>query len=194
MSAADVAFARALEHWRAESLEEAHADCLEAIGHDDGHIGARCSPRRSSAGGRDWTGRGAALACRGPIPRRGRCARLLARAQRTPATSRRPSARRPRRAASPGSSDAAAEHALALIALGVRTRRRRPGEGGRGGRHDARALWVVADTLLRLGAASGRLALARARAGHGARPATASWHAIEATRSASAARRARPSG
>ena len=40
MLAADVAFARALEHWQAESLQEAHAACLEAIGHDEGHVGA----------------------------------------------------------------------------------------------------------------------------------------------------------
>jgi len=40
MSAADVAFARALQHWQAESLQEAHAACLEAIGYEEGHIGA----------------------------------------------------------------------------------------------------------------------------------------------------------
>ncbi len=40
MSAANVAFARALQHRQAESLQEAHAACLEVIGHDESHIAA----------------------------------------------------------------------------------------------------------------------------------------------------------
>ena len=40
MSAADAAFACALEHWRAESLPAAHATCLEALGHDADRVGA----------------------------------------------------------------------------------------------------------------------------------------------------------
>ncbi len=40
MSAADAAFACALEHWQAGSWQAAHAACLEALGHDEGHVAA----------------------------------------------------------------------------------------------------------------------------------------------------------
>ena len=40
MPTADAAFARALGHWRAGSLQEAHAACLEALAHDGAHIAA----------------------------------------------------------------------------------------------------------------------------------------------------------
>ncbi|MDQ3722917.1 MAG: hypothetical protein M3376_07600, partial [Actinomycetota bacterium] len=40
MSAADAAFARALEHWRDDSLQEAHAACLAALDHDERHVPA----------------------------------------------------------------------------------------------------------------------------------------------------------
>lgn len=208
MSAADAAFARALEHWRAESLREAHAACLKALGHDAGHVAAAVLASeillRVGEAGR-------AVALLADVVRRSpgeSAARvLLARAQRIAGelTAAERSAAAARRL-SPGSGEAAAEHALALIALGRHDEAAAAlGEAAAAAGEDPHAHWVVADTLLRLGrrtrSADGgdrdsredrddRLARARAAFAQAVAldPAAADWHAAEALRATSANR------
>ncbi|HEV2059346.1 MAG TPA: hypothetical protein VGR11_08305, partial [Solirubrobacteraceae bacterium] len=86
MSAADVAFARALEHWQAESLQESHAACVDALRHDAGHVAAAvlASEILLRVG---EAGRGVALLADvvRRAPEDGAARVLLARAQRTAA-------------------------------------------------------------------------------------------------------------
>lgn len=197
MSAADAAFARALEHWQAESLQEAHAACLEALGHDERHVAAAVLASeillRVGEAGR-------AVALLADVVRRspddGAARVLLARAQRTggQAVAAERSAAAARRL-SPGSAEAAAEHALALIALGGRDGEATAALGeAAAAAGDPHAHWVVADTLLRLQAPAHRNdRLARAREAFAQAvaldPAAATWHAAEALRHAAANRR-----
>ena len=204
MSAADVAFARALQHWQAESLQEAHAACLEAIGHDEGHIGAAVlaseillrvgEPKPAvallSRVVRRTPGEGAARVL---LARAQRIAGEFAAAERSAAMARH---------LSPGGGEAAGEHALALIALGwEREATVALEQAAAAAGDDARAHWVVADSLLRLGpgtdgADGDRLAGARAAFARAVAldPAAATWHATEASRCAAAGRRDEATG
>jgi predicted TPR repeat methyltransferase len=197
MSAADAAFACALEHWQAESLQAAHAACLEALGHDAEHVPAAVlaseillragAPQPAVA----LLERVAELA-----PGDGAALLLLARAQRS-AGELAPAERSARaaRACSPGSAEAAAEHALTLIELGRAAQAAAALEhAAAAAGEDARAHWVVADTLLRLDDdTAGADRLPRARAAFARASAldagAAIWHATEALRCTSAGRR-----
>jgi len=202
MSAADAAFAGALGHWRAERLPAAHAACLEALGHDADHVGAavlaseillRAGEPRPAVALLEHVARRA--------PDDGAALQLLARAQRSAgdlAAAERSAAAA--RARSPGSAEAAAEHALALIELGRADEAAAALEiAAAMAGDDARAHWVLADTLLRLGRErpdspagwrdrAGRAQAAFARA-LTLDPDAATWHAIEALRCAGAGRR-----
>ena len=202
MSAADAAFARALEQWQAESLQAAHAACMEALGHDADHVGAAVlasevllrvgEPRP-------------AVALLAQVVRRapddGAALLLLARAQRSAgeleAAERSARAARRRVAASPdGAGEAAAEHALTLLALGRAEEAAEALEvAAAAAGDDARAHWVVADTLLRVGDGPGGDEADRGRRARGAfaravelDPDAATWHAVEALRCGAAGR------
>lgn len=209
MSAADAAFAGALEHWRAESLQAAHAACMEALRHDADHVEAavlaseillRAGEPRPAVALLEHVARLA--------PDDGAALLLLARAQRSAgdlgAAERSAAAARGR---SPGSAEAAAEHALALIELGRADEAAAALEIAAAKGDDAQAHWVVADTLLRLGPDGPDRGGADSPAGWGDRadragraqaafaralaldPAAATWHAIEALRCAGVGRR-----
>jgi len=201
MSAADAAFACALEHWQAESWQAAHAACLEALGHDEGHVAAavlaseillRVGEPRPAVALLEHVAR--------LTPDDGAALLLLARAQRSAGEAG--SAERSARAArarAPGDPEAAAEHALTLIALGrgaeasdALSEAAAAAVSGQ----DARALWVVADTLLRLDAGTDRAERARGAFAQAValEPQAATWHAAEARRCASGGRREEADG
>jgi predicted TPR repeat methyltransferase len=90
----------------------------------------------------------------------------------------------------PDSAEAAAEHALALMALGrADAAAGALGEAAGLAGEDARAQWVVADTWLVLGDAGVDRARAAFTRALELDPGAATWHAAEALRSASAGRR-----
>jgi len=193
MGAADAAFARALACWQAESLQAAHAACLEALACDEDHVAAAVLASEILLRVGEPPPAVALLerVVAGAAARDGAAWLLLARALRMAGD-----ARGGERAAAAArrlwadSAEAAAEHALALRALGRDEAAAGALEEAVGlAGEDARAQWVVADTWLVLGQAGADRARAAFTRALELDPDAATWHAAEALRSASAGRR-----